>query len=98
MRCMTWPPQAQKSLVSELEAPLGASVGSFTRLLCVVHVHYAATAQSLNAQLQSSCRDIMLFGLLPLDHLPLGPSPDELSSNHAPAPSAASAVAEKPIV
>jgi hypothetical protein len=99
MRCMTWPPEAQKRLVSELEAagaPLGASVGSFTHLLCVVHVHYATTAQSLNTELQSPCRDIMLFGLLPLDHLPLGPSPDELSSNHAPAPSAAPAVAEKP--
>jgi hypothetical protein len=84
IRCMTWPPEAQKSLVQKLESaglPLGASVGDFTHLLCVVHVYDAATA---SASLQNPHFDFLLFGLLNLDHLPLGPSPDELLLHHEP--------------
>jgi hypothetical protein len=99
IRCMTWPPEAQKTLVRELGAagaPLGASVGSFTHLLCVVCLQDAATAASSNAECRSPFGNVILYGLLPFDHLPLGPSPDELSFNHAPASSADSAAADKP--
>jgi hypothetical protein len=88
IRCMTWPPEAQKSLIRDLEAagaPLGASVGSFTHLLCVVYVRDTVAATS-------PAGNLIFFGLLPLDHLPLGPAPDEFSFNHAPS-SASSGIA-----
>ncbi len=87
IRCMTWPPEAQQSLVAELEAagiPLGASVGVFTHLLCVVYVHDAASAASSNTAFRCSSCEFMFFGLLPLSYLPLGPSPDECTFDHAP--------------
>ncbi len=93
IRCMTWPPEAQKTLVVELEAagaPLGAS--AFTRLLCVVCVRGVSSAESSHASLHSASGEFMFFGLLPLDRLPLGLSPDELICNHAPSSSSSSAL------
>ncbi len=78
IRCLSWPPEAQKSLICELEAagaPLGASVGSFTHLLCVVFA--ASTSSNTPASSSTSADNMIFFGLLPLDHLPLGPAPDE---------------------
>jgi hypothetical protein len=88
VRCLAWPPEAQKLLVLKLAAagmPLGASVGDFTHLLCVVCVHDTKAA---DASLDNPDLGVLLFGLLPADHLPLGPSPDELILNRAPSPEA----------
>jgi hypothetical protein len=84
IRCMAWPPEAQKRLVLELSTaglPLGASVGDFTHLLCVVYIHDAGTS---SFSLPNRCGNLMLFSLLSIDHLPLGPSPDEFHLHHAP--------------
>jgi hypothetical protein len=94
IRCIAWPPEVQKSLVLKLETsglPLGASVGDFTHLLCVVYVFDAATA---NFSFENIFDKSLYFALLSTNHLLLGPSPDESHFNLKPSsPSAAAAAA-----